>query len=237
MRWIFMAVLWVALVGPVQAMSDADRLLMARLAGYEATSRLLLYFNPYLRDRELIQSDYRHHFYRLEDHLKPLESEDISRPLTAIHVQIESLEAMSEADESMLPAIINPLLSAQAEMDRQLIELAALAGERGPLPQLLADQALDMAKLSLWYQIRLFNGLMIFADEAGNDVLNDLDRTIEQRFVTIAAGRGGNPEFNNSLRHYQFIRGRILSPQDGWIPDAALLYLQESIKMILKSGS
>src|SRR5690606_2190352 len=98
--------------------------------------------------------------------------------------RLDRLEAMSGADESMLPAIVNPLLSAQAEIDHGLVELSASSGQPDPVSQLLADQAVDMAKLSLWYQIRLFNGLMIFADEAGNDALNDLDRTIEQRFVT-----------------------------------------------------
>lgn len=234
MRWVFMAALWMVLIGPALAMPDTERLFTARLTGFEATSRLLLHFNPDLRDRELIQSDYRQHFDSFASQLRALGGDDMSASLATIMTRIDALEAMSDGDEPMLPAIVNPLLSAQAEIDRELVRLSGLPGQPDALSQLLADQAVDMAKLSLWYQIRLFNGVMIFTDGAGNDALTELDEAITQRFERIAEGRGDSLELRKGLSHYQFVRSRILSSEIGWIPDAAILYLQESIKMTLE---
>lgn len=233
MRWLLVAVLWVCFTGSAQAVSDADRLLLARLTGLEATSRMLLHFNPYLDNRELVQHDYRQNFSKLADQLGGVEGEDFSQLLSIIFAQLEILETMTDGDESMLPTILNPVLTAQHEIDDRLGRIAT--GELDPLRQQLGDQAMDIARLSLWYQIRLFSGLRVFADDAGEDLLGALDVTIEQRFFKIGQEEiEESSDFKISLRNYQFVRSQILNPQSGWIPDAAALYLQKSIKSLLQ---
>lgn len=236
MHWTrcgLLVLLLVVLSGQVHAVAPEQAILEARLLGLEAASRLVIAYNPNItrqRDNASARDESQVFYERFRAQVLGLQGDSLAADLKKLELLLDQVPTVAQRNEGMLPGVLNPLLQLHVDLDGQLASLGAA--------QAVEEQMIDLARISLLYQARLFNGLMVFADAHERDVLGMMDERILQRFEVL----GSDPSLLStrvaqSERSYRFVRSRMLDPATGWIPDAAAFYLDAAVKQLSMSKS
>lgn len=221
----------------VSSVGVADQALETRVMALQGAGRLVASYNPNIQrgsEGQRLQEEVRGHYRKLRPLMLSIADVELQRTMRELEVFLDQLPRAHEGNGSMLPLLLNPVLQHHAELDRRLGSLSPPL-EMNEKNRLLNELPVDIAKFNLLYQVRLFNGLMVFGDAEGSDVLADLDETILRQFAQLEPLiSNDHSALKRSERNYRFARERMLDPSKGWIADAAILYLGQASDTLIE---
>lgn len=229
-------IILLGMLGSASALADAatEALMVSRLESFQGMTRLLIGHNPDLRG--LARSEQSHSlqpiYQRLMSQAPAAVVGAMNAQMQVIEEQLQALEVLAVEREALVPGSINEILAAHHRIDRLLTsEMGTQPGGTGPhIDQL----SLSVAQIGLLYQTRLFNGLMVHADNPEGDVMAELDERIMADFEQLqTAGLGEQPLFQRSQRNYRFVRASLLGEQENWVPDAVEFYLSDVMRNLI----
>lgn len=206
-----------------------------RVEGYGLASQLLLNFNPNIDESSpgLPLTSHVRRYREWQSGLSGFGGSRFDSELDSIFSSLQKMNMLDDARTSMLPSIINPILKAHDQIDRVLTNASEATEATDALQVKINRQRIDIARFGFYYQTRLFNGLRSFSDNAGGNLLVDVDAEIKERFLTLDGMIRANDEYlGRSQSNYDFVRRHILESREGWIPEAAILYLNKSIESL-----
>ena len=211
-------------------------LMAARLQSFEAVTRLLAEHNPDLRG--LTRNEHSLPippvYQSLMRQAQPEVVGAVTEQVLLVEQQLQALELLTIEGEALVPARLNAILVAHHQIDHLLTDNDDMQSNVDTGYRI--DQLnLAIARLGLLYQTRLFNGLMVHAANPEGDVLAELDGRIMELFEQLhRAGLGSQPLFQRSQRNYRFVRSALLDQQANWVPNAALLYLNDAMHSLVE---
>lgn len=209
------------------ATPSAERLQEIRHLAFSAASNLLVFYSPKQdggdpRYLERYQQDLR----QLKE-LVALEQDDaLSTAVRNMEQRIAELQRQPASSAQLFPTWINPLLEEQARLDQQLADRYAAVQPAQPIRLELHRLNLNVQRLQLLYQTRVFGTLSVYLMPVDEGTFADLDRQILQGFAEserLEPVQG--PELGKLKGKYEFIRPRLLQHDQKWVPGSAAYYL------------
>lgn len=218
---------------------DAPELMQLRLQGYQLVTQLLQSHNPNVERNRLTKSlPFEAGAYQeWKSALSGLNDTRIDPELEILSRVMKKLDGLTNDQVPMLPTLLNPLLQAQFRIDEYLQEEISRFDRGQNEIGLINRQLIDIARFGLYYQTRIFSGLMVFSGEADGELLVGLDADIRHQFSQLSSVRlVESAQLERSQTHYEFVSHSILESRSGWIPDGAMYYLNKSINALLTAA-
>ena len=208
------------------AAQEAEQLFKIRYQAFAISSELLLYYNPSQEGGDPRHAEgYRRGVAQLQ-RLVASGPQTLQEPASELQRSIERLEAQPDsADQVILrPTWINPILEAQASLDRQA---ERLYDELPDDPRRVQHALqLELARLLLLYQTRTFGSLGVYVIGISDDSFERFDQQIIAGFDNLRGSDGNQASELEALRRkYEFIRPRLLHHNQDWVPESAFYYL------------
>lgn len=219
---------WALLLLPnlVFATPDAERLQTIRGMAFSVCSNLLVHYNPNQdgSDPRYVER-YRKDLSRLQQLVAQEENAQLIQAAADMRQSIEELERQPASSAQLFPAWINPLLKAQANLDKEAARLYTSIAP--PEPRLaLHELSLNIDRLLLLYQARTFGGLVVYVVDFDDSTFIQLDQKILQGFTTLEQGLPIHAAELDKLKgKYDYVRPRLLSNEQGWVVGSAAYYL------------
>lgn len=216
-----------------QGGTGAGPLMAARLQSFKAMASLLSEHNPNLHGviRDEKQQQMRLAYQSLQRQAPAELIGELAIQVKLIEQQLQALEQLPEADSELKTNLLNAILAAHYRIDHLLTEVGGNLPSSADVVQEIDQLNLAVARIGLLYQTRLFAGLMVYAENPESDVIGALDTQIMTLFEQLQrAGLEQQPLLQRSQRNYRFVRGALLDQQAKWVPDAALLYLNDVMR-------
>lgn len=212
----------------------AQRLHEIRTHGFSLCSNLLVYFNNHDPDatfdpdaKDAYQQDLSH-LQRLVDSIP--ENMEVAGSLKRIKSAIEQLEQQPKDVYEQYSRLINPILREHGVFDKAVEAAYATAHSAEPTTDNLHQQSLDTSRMLLLYETQAFIGLGIFSIEFHEDTFQEIDQRIDSRHAMLIELL---PHLKGDLEKirtdYNFIRSRLLSPEQKLVPRSAAIYLGRSV--------
>lgn len=207
-----------------------------RLQGYQLVTELLQSSNPNLELNKLTSAltfePDKYHIWKSA--LAGLNDASIDAELDVLFRTMNELAALNADQAPMIPTLLNSVLQAQSRIDDSLHERLLEFDQAGNELSLLDRQLIDIARFGLYYQTRIFSGLMVFSGNADGNLLADLDGKIRRQFTQLSTDRLENREqIERSQRLYEFVSHSMLEGRSGWIPYSSMYYLTRSADALL----
>lgn len=220
----FICLAWLLFTLDATAAGDFDTLQQIRFQAFSVSSELLLYYNPNQDGGDPRHAaGYRQGLQRLQQ-LASDQPEVLQRDVSRLLQMVAALEAQPLAEIGLRPSWINPILEAQATLERNAAQLDGR--QQGSAGQAIDVLQLDLARLLLLYETRTFGSLAVYVMDMDDDSFVRLDRQIMAGFEQLTIGSGEHREALDGLRRkYDFIRPRLLQHGQGWVPESAFYYL------------
>jgi len=170
---------------------------------------------------------YKHKLTELQVRLAAESDPQIDDSLKQISSSLTELQHHIRDDPAQFPTWLNRILAAQARLD-------SFAANRydgvAPVDQnkLLIDELdLDLGRLLLIYQARMFGALNVSAVDNDSDPINHLDGRILSKFDQYAAlAPDHSADLEKITRNYWFVRPRLLSQERNAIPSGVAFYIE-----------
>lgn len=219
--------LMLLLPGLASASLDAERLQTIRSQAFSTCSNLLVHYNPNQNDSDPRHAErYRQALHQLQQ-LVTLEQDPLLiQAASDMRQRIGELERQPASDAQLYPTWINPLLEAQARLDRQAGKRYAAIAPSEPSREVLHRLSLDIERLQLLYQTRTFGSLAVYVLEMDDNTFAQLDQQILQGFAALEHDWPQQAaELSKLKRKYDFIRPRLLSHELDWVPGGAAYYV------------
>jgi hypothetical protein len=215
------------LPGLASANPDAERLQSIRSQAFSTCSSLLVHYNPNQNDSDPRHAeDYRQALNQLQQLVTQVQDPVLIQAASDMRQRIGELERQPASDAQLYPNWINPLLEAQARLDRQAAKRYAAIAPSEPHREALHRLSLDIERLQLLYQTRTFGSLAVYVMEMDDNTFVQLDQQIREGFAVLEHDWSQQAfELSKLRRKYDFIRPRLLNHQQGWVPGGAAYYL------------
>ncbi|WP_448681202.1 hypothetical protein [Pseudomonas nicosulfuronedens] len=219
---------WALLLLPnlVFATPGAERLQTIRAMAFSVCSNLLVHYNPNQdgSDPRYVER-YRKDLSRLQQLVAQEENTQLIQAAAEMRQSIEELEHQPASSAQLFPAWINPLLKAQANLDKEAARLYAAIVPPEPRRS-LHELSLNIDRLLLLYQARTFGGLVVYVVDFDDSTFIQLDQKILQGFTTLEQGLPRHAAELDKLKgKYDYVRPRLLSNEQGWVVGSSAYYL------------
>jgi hypothetical protein len=231
--------LMLLLPGLASASLDAERLQTIRSQAFSACSNLLVHYNPNQKDSDPRHAErYRQALHQLLQ-LVTLEKDPLLiQAASDMRQRIGELERQPASDAQLYPNWINPLLEAQARLDRQAGKRYAAIAPSEPHREVLHRLSLDIERLQLLYQTRTFGSLAVYVMAVDDNTFVQLDQQILEGFAVLEHDWSQQAiDLSKLRRKYDFIRPRLLNHEQGWVPGGAAYYLGQVTDGLARLGA
>lgn len=208
----------------------ANELHAIRSVAFTTCSNLLLYHSSggYGGDSRNLEV-YRAGVARLSELVARTGDVELQEPVRQMSEQVDMLERNKNADRLLKPRWVIPALQAHALLDARLADRYA-AMSVPPAMRMLHEQSLDISRILLMYQIRVFGSLAVYFMEVDEETPGRLDLRVTDRFGQLMMRLPDNErELDELQRHYLFIRSRLLGRDASLVPAGAEYYLGKSV--------
>ncbi|MND76562.1 hypothetical protein SAMN05216201_11020 [Pseudomonas linyingensis] len=220
---------------PAWAGPTADqRLHEIRITGFLLCSNLLVHFNNHdaaaTFDPEAKEA-YRQNLTHLQKMLEDTpENMEIANSLQRIQSAIEQLEQQPKDAHEQYSRWINPILREHGTFEKIVASAYEKAPATDPATANLNQQSLDISRMLLLYETQAFIGLGIFSIDFHEDVFQEIDQRIDARHATLLDQLPASKDELEKIRtDYNFIRPRLLHPDQKLVPRSAAIYLGRSV--------
>lgn len=209
------------------ASPSAERLQAIRHQAFSASSNLLVYYNPNQEGRDPGYLErYRQDLRKLAELVALEQDSALSDAMRSMEQRIAGLQRQPASDAQLLPIWINPVLEAQARLDQEVANHYAAAQPTDPVRLELHRLNLNVQRLQLLYQTRIFSSIAVYVMPVDERTFADLDQQILQGFAEIERlGSVQVSELGKLRQKYDFIRPRLLQHGQKWVPGSAAYYL------------
>ncbi len=207
-----------------------------RLKGYQLVTELLQLSNPNFELNKLTStSAFEPDKYQTwKSALVDLNDAGIDAQLDVLFPAMKELTSLNADQAPMIPTLLNSVLQAQSRIDDSLNERLLEFNQAGNESSLINRQLIDIARFGLYYQTRIFSGLMVFSGNADGNLLADLDDNIRHQFTQLSANRlEDRKQIERSQRLYEFVSRSMLESRNDWIPYSSVYYLNRSTEALL----
>jgi hypothetical protein len=224
MRQLFFVLL--LLPSMASASLDAERLQAIRSQAFSVCSNLLVHYNPNQDDHDPRYAErYRQDLLKLQQLVAQEEDPQLIQSVDSMRHSIDELERQPASNAQLYPAWINPLLKAQASLDKQAAKRYSSVAP-SELRLTLHSLTLNIERLQLLYQARTFGGLVVYAVDGDDNMFNQLDQQIVQGFTELGQSWPQHSiELSRLKSKYDFVRPSLLKNEKGWVPSGAAYYL------------
>lgn len=222
-----MLTLFLLLPSLAYANPSAERLQAIRHLAFSTCSNLLVYYNPQQADNDpRYLGRYLRDLQGLRQQVVLAQDEDLARAADDLNRHIAELQRQPASDSSLFPIWINPMLDAQARLDRLAATRYAEIQPEDPLRLGVHRLNLNIQRLQLLYQTRTFGGLAVYVMPVSERTFTELDQEILDGFLELERLLPAPATELAGLRHkYDFIRPRLLQHEQKWVPGGAAYYL------------
>lgn len=236
-RLLFTLVL--LLPGLASASLDAERLHSIRSQAFSVCSNLLVHYNPNQNDSDPRHAEhYRQALHQLQQLVTQEQDPLLIQAASDMHQRVGELERQPASNAQLHPTWINPLLEAQARLDRQAATRYAAIAPGEPRREALHRLSLDIERLQLLYQTRTFGSLAVYVMAMDDNTFVQLDQQILEGFAALEQDWPQQAtELSKLKRKYDFIRPRLLRHELGWVPGGAAYYLGQVTDGLAKLGA
>lgn len=209
------------------ASPSAERLQAIRHQAFSASSNLLVYYNPNQKGSDPGYLERYQQDLRKLGELVALEQDGaLSDVMRSMEQRITELQRQSASNAQLLPTWINPVLEVQARLDQEVANRYAAAQPADPVRVELHRLNLNIQRLQLLYQTRIFSSIAVYVMPVEERTFADLDQQIQQGFAEIERlGSVQLSQLGKLRQKYDFIRPRLLQHDQKWVPGSAAYYL------------
>ncbi len=220
----------VLLLLPALAMAgaDAERLQTIRGKAFSVCSNLLVRYNPNQDGSDPRYTDrYHQDLKTLQQLVAQEEDPQLIQAAADMGKRIEELERQPASSAALYPTWINPLLKAQASLDQQAAKRYATVAPGEPSLALHA-LSLNIQRLQLLYQARIFSGLIVYVVDGDENTFMQLDQQIIEGFSALEQSWPQKAAELGKLKgKYDYVRPRLLKSDKGWVTGGAAYYLSQ----------
>lgn len=212
----------------------SQRLHEIRTHGFLLCSNLLVYFNNH-DSASTFDPEAKEAYQQSLIHLQKMvegfpENMEIANSLQKMKSAIDQLEQQPKDVHEQYSRWMNPILREHGILDKAAESAYGDIHEENPLIINLHQQSLDISRMLLLYETQAFIGLGIFSIDFHEDVFQEIDQRINARHATLVELLPASTTDIEKIRtDYNFIRPRLLSPNQKLVPRSAAIYLGRSV--------